>query len=96
MEYRPDQHTLNDLKPVTDDCAARWTEKRDMGHSLRQKHPQAWPSRCSKELAGALRHEEPEQLVGQHIVLKKKKKKCGLLQAFGAHHNDFPLCYGLL
>lgn len=46
------------------------------------------PSRCRNELAGALRHEETEQIVGQHIAVFKKRRR--QLQAFGAHHNDCP------
>ena len=30
------------------------------------------PSRCRNELAGALGHEETEQIVGQHIAVFKK------------------------
>lgn len=33
------------------------------------------PSRCRNELAGALRHEETEQIVGQHIAVFKKKEE---------------------
>lgn len=67
-QNRPDQHTSNDVKPVTNDCVARCTEREESWdvawNRIVQRHGQAdaWAD-------DALRRGETEEIVGQHIVI---------------------------